>query len=37
MILGNYYRLLNKINERAKEWRIEELKGCFRTLSNVGS
>lgn len=37
MILGNYYRLLNKINRRGKEWGIEELKGCFRTSSNVGS
>lgn len=37
MILGNYYRLLNKINRRGKEWGIEELRGCFRTSSNVGS
>lgn len=37
MILGNYYRLLNTLNERAKEWGIAELRDCFRTCSNVGS
>lgn len=37
MILGNYYRLLNKIHKRGKDGGIKELRGCFRTHSNVGS
>lgn len=37
MILGNYYRLLNKINKSGKDGGIKELRGGFRTHSNAGS